>query len=311
MSPLDQVTIYTDGGADPNPGPGGWGAVLLHAESRKTRELSGGHPDTTNNRMELTAAIESLESLTRPCSVALHTDSQYLRKGISQWLAGWKAKGWRKKDGSPVLNTDLWKRLEAATHRHRITWHWVKGHAGNRHNERADELATAAIRKQSRPGGTPRLATAAAPASSPASAAAAAPPEVEVFLKVSGSAKGRWAALLRRGEDEEVTEGAHPGASANQLDLLALEEVLRKFPPKTCVAVHTGSDYLRNGATQWLEGWRRRGWKTASRDPVKNAAEWRRLASQLDRLHVTWPRSKDEEVPEWKALAKHLKKATK
>ena len=115
---LDQVTVYTDGGADPNPGPGGWGAVLLHAASGSQRELSGGDERTTNNRMELTAAIEALASLTRRCRIELYTDSQYLRKGITQWLQGWKARGWTRKNGDPVLNADLWRRLAELTGRH-------------------------------------------------------------------------------------------------------------------------------------------------------------------------------------------------
>jgi ribonuclease HI len=134
------VDIYTDGACSGNPGPGGWGAVLSYDGHRK--ELYGGQPaPTTNNRMELMAAIQALESLTRPSTVRLHTDSVYLRNGISQWLPGWKRKGWKTADKKPVKNADLWQRLEAAAERHQVQWLWVKGHAGDPGNERADALA--------------------------------------------------------------------------------------------------------------------------------------------------------------------------
>jgi ribonuclease HI len=135
----DKVVIWTDGACSGNPGPGGWGAVLTYGGHVK--ELSGGEADTTNNRMELTAAITALEALKRPCTVEIHTDSQYLRGGIMGWLAGWKRNGWRTADKQPVKNIDLWQRLDAASARHAIDWKWVKGHAGNPMNERADQLA--------------------------------------------------------------------------------------------------------------------------------------------------------------------------
>jgi ribonuclease HI len=137
------VSIYTDGACSGNPGPGGWGAILRWAGHE--RELSGGEPHTTNNRMELLAAISALEALKRPCSVDLHTDSQYLRQGITGWIMGWKRNGWRTADRKPVKNADLWQRLDAAVARHDVRWHWVRGHAGDALNERADALAREAI----------------------------------------------------------------------------------------------------------------------------------------------------------------------
>jgi ribonuclease HI len=138
------VTIHTDGACSGNPGPGGWGAILRWAGHE--RELSGGEALTTNNRMELMAAISALEALKKPCSVDMHTDSQYLRQGITQWIHNWKRNGWRTADKKPVKNDDLWKRLDAALARHELRWHWVKGHAGDALNERADLLAREAIR---------------------------------------------------------------------------------------------------------------------------------------------------------------------
>jgi ribonuclease HI len=133
------VVIHTDGACSGNPGPGGWGAVLDYNGRRK--ELSGGAPDTTNNRMEITAAIEALNVLKRPCKVEMHVDSQYVKDGITNWIHGWKNNGWKTADKKPVKNVELWQALDAAILRHEISWHWVKGHDGDPDNERADELA--------------------------------------------------------------------------------------------------------------------------------------------------------------------------
>ena len=138
-----RVKIWTDGACSGNPGPGGYGAILQFGEREK--ELSGGESATTNNRMELMAAIVALEALSRPCAVDLHTDSQYVRNGVTQWLAGWKARGWKTADRKPVKNEELWRRLEEASERHDVAWHWVRGHAGDEMNERADALARAGM----------------------------------------------------------------------------------------------------------------------------------------------------------------------
>jgi ribonuclease HI len=152
------VVIYSDGACSGNPGPGGWGAILIYGDKR--RELSGGEPMTTNNRMELRAATEAFDALTRPCVVEIHTDSQYVRNGIMQWIHRWKTNGWRTSAKEPVKNEDLWRRLDEATKRHKVTWYWVKGHAGHDENERADELARAGMKpfkkKKSEPAGAPK-----------------------------------------------------------------------------------------------------------------------------------------------------------
>lgn len=139
MSSNEIVEIYTDGACSGNPGPGGWGALLLYGEHEK--EITGGEFETTNNRMELMAAIEALNLLKRPCKVTLYTDSTYVKNGITEWIDGWKAKGWKTAAKKPVKNADLWQALDAAAARHKIDWRWVKGHAGNPENERADALA--------------------------------------------------------------------------------------------------------------------------------------------------------------------------
>jgi ribonuclease HI len=137
------VTIYTDGACKGNPGPGGWGALLIADAHRK--ELFGGELNTTNNRMEMTACIQALNALKKRCAVQLYTDSQYVMKGINEWLAGWKARGWKTADKKPVKNADLWLLLDSACARHDIDWHWVKGHAGDAGNERADQLANKGV----------------------------------------------------------------------------------------------------------------------------------------------------------------------
>ena len=146
-APLQQVTIYTDGACKGNPGPGGWGAILSTGETEK--ELFGGELGTTNNRMEMTAVIEALAALKRPCQVTLYLDSEYVRKGITEWIHGWKARGWRTAAKAPVKNVDLWQMLDAlvVSGGHQIEWHWVKGHAGDPGNERADQLANQGVER--------------------------------------------------------------------------------------------------------------------------------------------------------------------
>lgn len=133
------VELYTDGACSGNPGPGGWGCILRFKGTEK--ELFGGENPTTNNRMEMMAVLSGLNALTRPCAVAVYTDSEYVKKGMTEWLRGWKARGWKTADKKPVKNDDLWKALDEAAGRHRVTWHWVRGHNGHPENERADELA--------------------------------------------------------------------------------------------------------------------------------------------------------------------------
>jgi len=142
MPELPHVTIYTDGACEPNPGPGGWAALLL--SGRYEKELVGAEPSTTNNRMELTAAVRALSTLTQICRVDIYTDSEYMRRGITEWLPDWQRRGWKRKGGK-LANIDLWQALEAALEEHQISWHWVRGHAGDRYNQRVDSLARKAM----------------------------------------------------------------------------------------------------------------------------------------------------------------------
>lgn len=140
---MKHVIIYTDGACRGNPGPGGWGALLRYGRHEKI--LSGAQSHTTNNRMEMTAAIQALAAMSEPCKIELHTDSQYLQKGITEWLPGWKLRGWKKSDKKPVKNADLWQALDQETLRHQVSWHWVKGHSGHPENDLVDSIANQAI----------------------------------------------------------------------------------------------------------------------------------------------------------------------
>jgi len=149
---MKQITVYTDGACSGNPGPGGWGVLLLY--NGHEREMYGGEVETTNNRMELMAAIAALEALKEPCSIELYTDSTYVRDGISKWIYGWKKNNWRRADKKPVKNLELWQRLDEARRRHKVEWHWVKGHAGHAENERVDALARKGAEEATRQLGT-------------------------------------------------------------------------------------------------------------------------------------------------------------
>jgi ribonuclease HI len=140
-----QVSIYTDGACSGNPGPGGWAAIMVYGEVEK--EICGGEAETTNNRMEMMAAIAALEALKSACDIDVYTDSTYVQKGITEWIKGWKARGWKTADKKPVKNSDLWQRLEQAAAKHTVRWHWVRGHNGHEYNERVDKLAVAAIER--------------------------------------------------------------------------------------------------------------------------------------------------------------------
>jgi ribonuclease HI len=274
-----EVVIFTDGGADPNPGTGGWAAVLLDKNSSRVKELSGGDPHTTNNRMELTAAIRALEALLRPTCVDLFTDSTYLRKGIVSYLAGWEARGWKRATGE-LLNVELWQQLALLVKKHDVHWQWVKGHAGNEWNERADRLATEAIRVQ-------RAAARSSPEHLPEKR-----PEggAEIFVRVATpSGRAGWVALVRIAGEETLLSGNLPTGTSNALDLVAATSALSRLPAGIPAALYTGSDYLRNGAQQWLPAWKRRGWTTKEGGTVKNRELWERLDAVLGRHAVVWP----------------------
>lgn len=278
------IEIYTDGGCDPNPGPGGWGAILLHPH--QTKELSGGDPATTNNRMEMTAAVEALKALKQPCTIDFYTDSQYLRKGITEWMAGWKANGWRKgktSNSQPIKNLDLWQELDQLVQDHDITWHWVKGHAGNTYNERADQLASAAI---------------------PHPEVSSDETITQVYLRISGGSThgpyGWAASLVRPNEDPQILRGGHPNISPNHFTLVAVLALLGQIPAGEPIQLHTNNGYLYDGITKWVNGWKRKGWAK----PDKFREDWQLLDAVNQKWPIKWQRFKKGGEPEdFKALA--------
>lgn len=257
---MPSYTLYTDGGCNPNPGPGGWGAVIL-AEGESPRELCGGAPDTTNNRMELTAAAEALRALPEGASVDLHTDSVYVRDGITKWIEGWRRSNWKTKAKEDVKNRDLWERLDAEITRREVRWHWVKGHSGNPWNELADALATSAIEKAPLPLGDESA--------------------VHLFTAAAYSGKSRiggYGVVLEwQGEHRELS-GAVSEASPNRMHLLAAAAGLEALKRPTTLHVYTVSDYLRDGAVDWTPAWRARGWRTKTGGEVSHRDVWERIA---------------------------------
>ncbi len=286
-APDHPLELYTDGGANPNPGPGGWAVVIVDPRTGQTRELSGSEPATTNNRMELTAAIRALEQLAPGARAQLHTDSNYVRLGMTEWLPRWSAQGFRRREGKqlkPVQNEDLWRRLAALDAARHVDWRWLKGHAGHQHNERADRLAAAEIEKIG--GGRSTGALVADPGDA----------TIHLQVKARGG-RGTWAALVRRAgteqtehpeEAEQTLRGSAAPTTANRLELLAASAALAGLPANQNAVVFTASDYLRSGAERGLRVWPGRRWRTEAGGEVKNQDLWRALARVLQGRRVRW-----------------------
>lgn len=280
LGPPGQVRVYTDGGCKPNPGPGGWGAVIRFGDHEWT--LSGNDPQTTNNRMEMQAAVAALgllESRFGRCTVELYTDSEYVRQGVTNWVEGWERNGWQTKGKEPVKNRALWQALHQLGQRHDTTWHWLKGHAGHRDNERADQLATrarAALRSSApRPPRTTKAQSA----------------DVEIFVKASFFHRlqaGGWGVVLCKGENTRTLGQREEGMSANALLIRAATEALKALTRPCSVLVYSDADYLIRGASQWIKGWLTRDWLTRDGKPVANRAEWESLQEAMRPHQVTW-----------------------
>ena len=280
--PLPEVTVYTDGACDPNPGPGGWAAILRFGAHEK--ELTGSDPRTTNNRMELQAVIAALAALKQPCRVVIHTDSEYVQRGVTEWMPGWKAKAWRK-----VANRDLWEALDQAAQRHAIEWQWVKGHAGDPLNERVDRLAVGMIPR-------PQL---------PLDDAGAA----HVFTGVSclgPGGPGGWAAVVRSGDATDELSGREADTSANRLHLIAIARGLERVPESHRVHVYTSSDYAAQGASQWVKKWAAQGWRTQEGQAVKHREVWQAIEAAAHVRPVNWHSLKDEVKPAESRRAEEL-----
>lgn len=279
-----KVTIYTDGGADPNPGIGGWAAILRYGQREKV--LTGNDPHTTNNRMEMTAAISALQTLTRPCKIEFYTDSEYLRRGITEWIDKWAEKGWKTENGKPVSNEDLWRELWPLTRRHEIEWRWVRGHSGDPLNERVDDLAREA-RLEITPG------------------AELSPDAPRLHLRASckgNPGPGGWGVVLEKGEDTTQLSGSEPETTNNRMELRAAIEGLDLLEPGEEVHVFTTSDYLYQGATNWIHGWRRRDWKKRNGKEIANADLWQELNHRMKEHNIVWVNAKGKQGDDVRGL---------
>lgn len=274
----DSVIIHTDGGADPNPGIGGWAALLRYGEHE--RVLIGNNPKTTNNRMELQAAIGALRALNRASRIEFHTDSQYLRRGVTSGIAKWAAADWQTKDGRSIPNADLWQELQELVRPHEIYWHWVQGHSGDPLNERVDKLA-----REARLAITPRV-----------DLEANVP---RLYLRAScigNPGPGYWAVALEANGEWNSRTGSEHSTTNNRMELTAAIEGLKLFQPGSRVQIFTTSDYLYQGATQWMKGWRARGWRKKDDQPVANADLWQSLVEVTSQFHVEWVNAKGQRL---------------
>lgn len=271
-----EITIYTDGACSPNPGPGGWGAVVIRQDGGVS-ELSGASEHSTNNRMELTAAVMVLQSLERSPRIVLYTDSQYLKKGITEWIQVWQRNSWRTAGKKEVKNADLWLLLLEEIKRHDIVWKWVQGHGSNRWNIRADELAVAARKTQEK--------------SVPHPPSSAHQDHIDLFTGVTcrhRAGVGAWAVILTWRNHTRVFGSRAEQMTANQLYLLAVISGLKGLKKPLPVHVHTHSGYLYEGATSWLAAWQQRAWQTSDGREVSNKALWQELARLLERYEVSF-----------------------
>ena len=275
---MDEITIYSDGGADPNPGIGGWAAILRSGDREKV--LTGSDPKTTNNRMELQAAISALRALKRPCRIEFHTDSQYLRRGITEWVEKWAAADWVNKAGRPTPNVELWRELQSLVRRHTINWHWVQGHSGDPANDRVDQLAREARLKI-----TPTVDL------------AADVPRLYLRASCKGNpGPGAWAFALETGGQWEVLSGSDARTTNNRMELQAALEGLLFLSPGSRVQVFTTSDYLYQGATRWADGWRKGGWMKRDGQPVANGDLWQALLNLSAKYQVEWVNAKGQRL---------------
>lgn len=301
IDPQTKIEIFTDGGCKPNPGPGGWGVIIRIVEkgqsgSEKINEwyLSGNDQQTTNNRMEMQAAIAALgliNGLAIECDVDLYTDSEYLKQGITQWVDGWEKNGWRTKEKDQVKNQLLWQTLMRLVRDQKINWHWLKGHDDHPHNERADQLATKA-----------RNALTKRPAKTPAlQAKNVSWPDVNISVKVSFNASqgtGAWGVVIRMGEHTKNLSKRENGVTSNALLVRGAAEGLWALSKPCNVTIISDADYLIRGGSQWLKGWLARDWHTKDGKPVANQAEWEALLAAMHPHHINWKSERPDESPD-------------
>jgi ribonuclease HI len=286
--PVKTVTIYTDGACNPNPGPGGWAAILLWPQA-KPQELCGAEAETSNNQMELRAVMEALKVLDGPHRVVLYTDSQYLRRGITEWLPRWEQRGWQTSSKQAVKNQDLWQALAAEAKLHHIQWQWVKGHAGHKWNERADKLARSML---------PAVILPLDDTSA-----------IHIFAAASYLGKqqsGGWGVVLHYHELIKTLNGHQIASSANRMHLTAAIQGLQAIKKPLPVHIYTNSDYLRDGITRWVKGWQRQNWITKLGKPVSNRDLWQTLISVAAHYQIRWHLVTKKDLPDLMVQAKAL-----
>ena len=251
------------------------------------------------------AALALLDGLLGRCQVDIHTDSQYLRQGITSWIEGWMSRGWRTSDNQPVKNQDLWRLLHRLTQTHDVSWHWLKGHAGHSLNERADWLATEArraLRRLQRPRREPGAPGVSRPARD-------SRPVVEICVKASSRGTegwGGWGAVLRMGEHTKSLSGGERSTTANAMLIRGATESLRALTRPCRVALCSDAKYLIHGASRWVSNWQAHGWQTREGQPVANRAEWEALLEAARPHQVTWTLAQGDDVPAELALAGEL-----
>jgi len=283
------IQIYTDGACQSNPGPGGWGAIILHPNEAPIK-LNGGEKNTTNNQMELIAVIKALESIKKSHDkIVLYTDSKYVKEGITNWLDQWKKNNWKTSLNTPVKNQSLWQNLDSCTKKLNIQWEWVKGHAGNRWNEAADQLARLAI---------PNISTNEnkkideLPIDDPDA--------IHIFTAIAFSSKkkaGAWAAYLRYKTHTKSISEIVENASSNQIHICSaiggLQMVKKKYP----IHLYTLSDYLKDGASKWIRNWHKNNWKTKEGEAVKHKELWISLQQLTQAYQIKWHRVSKKSLP--------------
>lgn len=293
----NEILIYTDGACKGNPGPGGWGAILVAGENQ--REMHGGTLETTNNQMELLAAIEALEALKRPCSVKLYTDSQYLIDGSSKWIHGWKRNGWRTKEKKPVKNVDLWQRMDEQLNRHDVRFVWVRGHSGDPLNERADALANLGCqpylnqKEKALPAAVPAaqdVAQAFLDLATDQSKISVTGPQVVAYTDGSclKSKAGGWGVvIIDQGKEYELSGGA-ASTTNNRMEMMAAISALLSISPERPTVIVTDSEYLKKGIEEHIHTWKEKNWRKADGGPIKNLDLWKQLDAMCLNRQVVW-----------------------
>jgi len=294
------IQIYTDGACQSNPGPGGWGAIIL-APDRPPHKINGGEKSTTNNQMELIAVIKALDSIEKTKDkIVLYTDSKYVMEGITSWINKWKQKDWKTSLNTPVKNQVLWQELDASIQSLNIQWEWVKGHAGNQWNEVADQLARSAV---------PSIDTQVE--KKVQKLPTDDPDTIHIFTAIAYSSKtkeGAWAAYLRYKTHTKSISEKVKNASINQLHIYSaiggLQLVKKKYP----IHVYTLSDYLKDGASKWIRNWHKNNWITKEGEPVKHKDLWISLQQLTGSYQIKWFRVSKESIPRELKMIKEMAK---